>query len=209
MVHHPPFLFHFLHALYDLDADKAVREHKSEEDAFGFQIVLLVLNRLLPLLFRPLTFSLQVALCHQLVVFHFEVGRADVFRAVRVLAEMSQEVYGVAPHGAVRNGVAVADANFDGCPIPPHIKGTTDIVAQHGVLPCFQECFGLAVRKDSREKVIRQCVVIVPVETVAFQFGDETLSGISTHRCYIVCVKSVVLTYLHVAVFRPLVVIQH
>ena len=53
MVHHPSFLYHFLNALYDLDADKAVREHKSEEDAFGFQIVLLVFNRLLPLLFRP------------------------------------------------------------------------------------------------------------------------------------------------------------
>ena len=86
MVHHPPFLFHFLHALYDLDADKAVGEHKSEEDAFGFQIILLVLNRLLPLLFRPLTLSLQVALSHQLVVFRFEVGRSDVLRAVRVLS---------------------------------------------------------------------------------------------------------------------------
>ena len=90
MVHHPPFFFHFFHALYDLDANKAVGEHKSEEDAFGFQIVLLVLNRLLPLLFRPLTLPLQIALCHQLVVFRFEVGRADVLRAVRVLAEMTQ-----------------------------------------------------------------------------------------------------------------------
>lgn len=76
MVHHPSFLYHFLNALYDLDADKAVGEHKSEEDAFGFQIVLLVLNRLLPLLFRPLTLPLQVAFSHQLVMFHFEVGRA-------------------------------------------------------------------------------------------------------------------------------------
>ena len=46
MVHHPPFFRHFLHAFYDLNTDKAVGEHKSEEDAFGFQIVLLVLNRL-------------------------------------------------------------------------------------------------------------------------------------------------------------------
>ena len=98
MVHHPPFLFHFLHALYDLDADKAVGEHKSEEDAFGFQIILLVLNRLLPLLFRPLTLSLQVALSHQLVVFRFEVGRSDVLRAVRVLSEVAEEVYHVTPH---------------------------------------------------------------------------------------------------------------
>ena len=134
MVHHPPFFFHFFHALYDLDANKAVGEHKPEEDAFGFQIVLLVLNRLSPLLFRPLTLPLQVTLCHQLVVFRFEVGRADVFRAVRILAEMTQEVYGVAPHGAVRNGIAVADANLDGCPIPSHVKGTADIMPQHGVL---------------------------------------------------------------------------
>ena len=100
MVHHPPFFRHFLHAFYDLNTDKAVGEHKSEEDAFGFQIVLLVLNRLLPLLFRPLTLPLQVTLCHQLVVFRFEVGMADVFRAVRVFSEMPQEVYGVAPYGA-------------------------------------------------------------------------------------------------------------
>ena len=98
MVHHPPFLFHFLNALYDLDANKAVGEHQSEEDAFGFQIGLLVLNRLLPLLFRPLTLPLSVTLCHQYVVFGFEVGRADVFRAVRVLAEMTEQVYGVTPH---------------------------------------------------------------------------------------------------------------
>lgn len=105
MVHYPSFLHHFLHALYDLDADKAVGEHKSEEDAFGFQIILLVLNSLLPLLFRPLTLPLQVTLCHQLVVFRFEVGRADVLRAVRVFAEMPQEVNGVTPYGAIRNGV--------------------------------------------------------------------------------------------------------
>ncbi len=121
MVHHPSFLRHFLNALYDLDADKAVGEHKPEEDTFGFQIVLLVLNRLLPLLFRPLTLPLQVAFSHQLIVFRFEVGRADVFRAVRVLAEMPQEVYGVAPYGAIRNGVAVADANFYLMPILPYV----------------------------------------------------------------------------------------
>ena len=40
----------------------------------------------------------SVTLCHQYVVFGFEVGRADVFRAVRVLAEMTEQVYGVTPH---------------------------------------------------------------------------------------------------------------
>lgn len=68
MVHHPPFLHHFLHALYDLDADKAVGEHKPEENAFGFQIVFLVLNRLLPLLFRPLTIFMYLpGKCKQFV----------------------------------------------------------------------------------------------------------------------------------------------
>ena len=97
MVHQPSFRYHFLHALYDLDADKVVGEHKPEEDAFGFQIVLLVLNRLLPLLFSPFTFPLAVAFLHQLVVFGFEVGRANVLRAVRVLSEVAEEVYHVAP----------------------------------------------------------------------------------------------------------------
>ena len=101
MVHQPSFLNHFLHAFNDFDKNKVVGKYKPEEHSFVFQIVLLVLNRLLPLLFRPLTLPLQVALCHQLVVFRFEVGRADVFRAVRVLAKMTQEVYGVAPYGAV------------------------------------------------------------------------------------------------------------
>lgn len=99
-----------------------------------------------------LALYLLVALVHKSVVFGFEVGRADVFRAVRVLAEMPQEVYGVTPHGAVSNGVAVADTYLYGCPIPLHVKGTADVVAQHGVLPCLQQRFGSAVGKDSRER---------------------------------------------------------
>lgn len=68
MVHYPPFFFHFLHALYDLDANKAVGEHKSEEYAFGFQIVLFVFNRLLPLLFCPLTIFMYLpGKCKQFV----------------------------------------------------------------------------------------------------------------------------------------------
>ena len=97
MVHRPSFLCHFFHALYDFDANKAVGKGKSEEYALSFQILFLVLNRFPALLFSPLMFPLQVALCHQLVVFNFEVGRANVFRAVCVLAEMTQEVYGVTP----------------------------------------------------------------------------------------------------------------
>ena len=136
------------------------------------------------------------------VVFRFEVGRTDVLRAVRVLAEMPQEVNGVAHHGAVSNGVTVADTYLHGCPIPPMSKGTADIVAQHGILPCFQPCFGSAVGKDSRERSW-QYVVVFAIEAVAFQFGNETLSGISADRVYIVCTEFVVLAYLHVAVFRP------
>ena len=113
MVHHPSFLYHFLHALYDFNADKAVGKDKSEEYAFGFQILFLVLNRFLPLPFSPFTFPLAVASCHQPVVFGFEVLGADVLRAVRVLAEVSQEVYRVTPHRAVCDGVAVADTYLD------------------------------------------------------------------------------------------------
>lgn len=79
MVHRPSFLCHFFHALYDFDANKAVGKGKSEEYALSFQILFLVLNRFPALLFSPLMFPLQVALCHQLVVFNFEVGRANVF----------------------------------------------------------------------------------------------------------------------------------
>lgn len=113
MVHHPSFLYHFLHTLYDLDADKVVGKGKSEEYAFGFQILFFILNRFLPLPFRPFTFPLAVASCHQPVVFGFEVLGAGVLRAVRVLAEVPQEVYRVTPHGAVSDGVAVTDADFD------------------------------------------------------------------------------------------------
>ena len=69
MVHRPSFLCHFFHALYDFDANKAVGKGKSEEYALSFQILFLVLNRFPALLFSPLMFPLQVALCHQLVVF--------------------------------------------------------------------------------------------------------------------------------------------
>ena len=66
MVHRPSFLCHFFHALYDFDANKAVGKGKSEEYALSFQILFLVLNRFPALLFSPLMFPLQVALCHQL-----------------------------------------------------------------------------------------------------------------------------------------------
>ena len=51
--------------------------------------------------------------------------------------------------------------------------------------------------------------MVVPLEAVAFQFGDETLSGIGAYGGNIVCLEVVLLAYLHVAVFRPLVIIQH
>ena len=45
--------------------------------------------------------------------------------------------------------------------------------------------------------------MVFAIEAVAFQFGNETLSGISADGVYIVCTEFVVLAYLHVAVFRP------
>ena len=98
MVHQPSLGFHFLHALYDFDKDKVVGEYKPEEHSFGFQIVLLVLYHLSPFFLASLTLPLSVAPYDQLVVFRFKVGGANILRAVGVLAEMSQKVYGVFPH---------------------------------------------------------------------------------------------------------------
>ena len=203
MVQFRPFRCKLRHALQHTHLQSAVREGDAEEYAFEFAVCLLVFFRLADAFLQLLALYLLVALVHKSVVFGFEVGGADVLRAVRVLAEMPQEVYGVTPHGAVSNGVAVADTYLHGCPIPLYVKGTADIVAQHGILPCFQQRFGSAVGKDSREKVVRQYVVVFAIEAVAFQFGYETLSGIGADGVYIVCTEFVVLAYLHVAVFRP------
>ena len=64
MVHHPSFLYHFLHALYDFNADKAVGKDKSEEYAFGFQILFLVLNRFLPVSYTHLELYKRQELRH-------------------------------------------------------------------------------------------------------------------------------------------------
>ena len=57
-------LYHFFHAFYDLDANKAVGKDKSEEYAFRFQILFFVFNRFYALLFSPFTFPLAVAFLH-------------------------------------------------------------------------------------------------------------------------------------------------
>ena len=203
MVQFRPFRCKLRNALQHTHLQSAVREGYAEKYAFEFAVCLLVFLRLADAFLQFLALYLLVALVHKSVMFGFEVGGADVLRAVRVLAEKPQEVYGVTPHGAVSNGVAVADTYLHGCPIPLYVKGTADIVAQHGILPCFQQRFGSAVGKDSREKVVRQYVVVFAIEAVAFQFGYETLSGIGADGVYIVCTEFVVLAYLHVAVFRP------
>ncbi len=84
---------------------------------------------------------------HQLVMFGFEVGRADVFRAVRVLAEMTQEVYGVTPHGAVSNGVAVADTYLHGCPILSNIERNCGYSGATWDIALLSTAFRLGCRK--------------------------------------------------------------
>ena len=116
---------------------------------------------------------------------------------------MTQEVYRVTPHRAVGNGVAISDAYLHGCPILYDIERVVYIVTQHGILPCLQQRFGSAVRKYGFEKVVRQDVVIITLEAVAFHFGYETLSGVGAYRIYVVCPKFSILAYLHVAVFIP------
>ena len=70
MVHRPSFLCHFFHALYDFDANKAVGKGKSEEYALSFQILFSRPQSLSCVAVQSLMFPLQVALCHQLVVFN-------------------------------------------------------------------------------------------------------------------------------------------
>ena len=97
MVHRLALQYHFLYALYYLDGDEFIGKHKSEEHAFLFEELLLVLDSLLSFLRCPLALQLLLPLCGQLVVEGFEVGRADVLLLTDVLAEVAQEVYRVAP----------------------------------------------------------------------------------------------------------------
>ena len=97
VVHRLALQYHFLYALYYLDGDEFIGKHKSEEHAFLFEELLLILDSLLSFLRCPLSLQLLLPFRCQLVVEGFEVGRADVFRLTYVLAKVAQEVYRVAP----------------------------------------------------------------------------------------------------------------
>jgi len=98
MMQFRPFRCKLRHALQYTHLQSAVREGDAEEYAFEFAVCLLVFLRLADAFLQLLALYLLVALVHKSVVFGFEVGGANVLRAVRILAEVPQEVYGVAPH---------------------------------------------------------------------------------------------------------------
>ena len=208
MVHCPAFSNHFRHAFYYLNMNEVVCEHQPEEHPFGFQIVLLVFQCLLPFFFCLFTLPLPFTFPHQPVMLGFEVGRANVFRIAQVFSEMTQQVCHVTPCGAVRYDVAVADADFHRLPILRQVEMVADIVTQHRVLPCFQQCFRLAVRKDSLEEVVRQYAVQVTVKPVALDFGDNPLPWVGAYRVYVVHPMPIVLADFHRAVLHPQVVVK-
>ena len=56
-------------------------------------------------------------------------------------------------------------------------------------------------------KQLGQDIVVFALEAVSLRFGYETLSGVGASRSDVVCPNFLVLAYLHIAVFRPLVII--
>ena len=101
MVQFRPFRCKLRNALQHTHLQSAVREGYAEKYAFEFAVCLLVFLRLADAFLQFLALYLLVALVHKSVMFGFEVGGADVLRAVRVLAEKPQEVYGVTPVKAI------------------------------------------------------------------------------------------------------------
>ena len=180
-MHRLALQYHFLYALYHLDGNEFIGKHKSEEHAFLFEELLLVLDSLLTLFRCPLALQLLLPLCCQLVVEGFEVGRADVLQLTYVLGEVAQEVYRVAPKRAVGNGVAVADADSHGCPIVLHVAGGVEVVAQHGVLPCLYQRFRTAVGQECRDEFRGYDVVEVTSEAVPAQLVHHLVFGAEGH----------------------------
>lgn len=129
MVHYRSFFCKLRHAFQYTDVQCSVRKDDTEEFAFEFAVFLFVLLRFLLPFLQLLAFPLSVAFPYQPVVFGFEVGRANILRAVRVLTKMTEQVYHIAPHRAVGYGVAITDADFNGCPIVPDIESTMQIMA--------------------------------------------------------------------------------
>lgn len=72
MVHQFTFKLHFRHTLNDLYKNKVVGKHKSEELAFGLQIILFVLDQLLPALLRSFPFYLFFAFSDKSVMCLFK-----------------------------------------------------------------------------------------------------------------------------------------
>ena len=91
MVHQFTFKLHFRHTLNDLYKNKVVGKHKSEELAFGLQIILFVLDQLLPALLRSFPFYLFFAFSDKSVMCLFQVCRTNIFWAVGIFPEMSEQ----------------------------------------------------------------------------------------------------------------------
>lgn len=117
MVHQFTFKLHFRHTLNDLYKNKVVGKYKSEELAFGLQIIFFVLDQLLPALLRSFPFNLFFAFSDKSVMCLFQVCRTNIFWAVGIFPEMSEQSYKVTPHGGICNMIAVSDTDFYGVPI--------------------------------------------------------------------------------------------
>ena len=164
MVHCRTFFRKFRHALQYSDIQSAVSNDDAKEFPFESALFFLVSLRFFPAFLQLLLSPLSVAFPYQLVVFGFEVGRTDIFRVVRVLAEMLEQVYHIAPHRAVLYGVAVADAYLYGCPISFHIERAIQAMTQHGVLSLSL----LHISEPTRPRLISYAVFCLKKKTQNF-----------------------------------------
>ena len=98
MAHCRTFFRKFSHALQYPYVECPVRDEDTEEPAFEFAVLVLMLLRFPSALRQFLPLPLSVAFPYQSVVFGLDVGRTDILRAFRVHAEVVEQVYHVSPH---------------------------------------------------------------------------------------------------------------
>ena len=97
--------------------DCTVRKGDTEEFAFEFLETLFIFQCFVFLLLNPFTLHTFCFLSYKAVMLGFQIGRANVFRAVRVLSEIAEQVDVVAPYTCITYHIAVAGCDADGIPI--------------------------------------------------------------------------------------------
>ena len=117
MVHGCSLFQKFQYAFQYPYLDSTVRKGYAEKLAFEFLETVFIFQCHALLFFNPFTFQTFRFLPYKAVMFGFQVGRANVFRIVRVLTEVAEQVNIIAPYPCITYHIAVTGCDTDGIPI--------------------------------------------------------------------------------------------